>query len=523
MKSIIEYGDYQTPRPFASEVCKKLKGFYALSPKVIIEPTFGTGNFLESIISEFDNIDTLYGIELNPEYYAEVANKFSENNNIQLFNEDIFSFDFSEIKDKLNKNDQILVIGNPPWATNTQLSSIGSYNLPMKDNFKGNSGLDAITGKGNFDIAEYIILQLLSEFKGYNFCLAMLCKSIVAKNIVRDMEKYSFNMSSIDLFVFNASEVFDVNCDAGLLVIRLGESKTSLCNIYDFFDSSKIKRQYGWINGMFYSDLSQYGNMFKFDGTCPFEWRQGIKHDCSRVMELKQCVENTSEYTNGFGEKVSFKIGNHFYPLVKSSDIKSVEITSTKRFVIVPQSKVKEDTSSLQFKSPHIWDYLESYSGLLDSRKSVIYKNSPKYSIFGIGDYSFAKYKVGISGFYKEPIFALIYGNYPIMMDDTCYFLGFENFQDAYITAALLNCKECISFIKSIAFLDSKRPYTKDVLKRINILGIAETVGYKAIIEFRNFTNNFSITQTDFEKYIKRLQIAKNDLLLSEQSRKRKN
>jgi len=512
VKSIIEYGDYQTPSAFTLEVCKKLRDFYALSPKVVIEPTFGTGNFLESIIRSFDNLDTIYGIELNTYYYAETVNKLSRINhniNMELFNDDIFSFDFSEIKDGINKTDQILIVGNPPWATNTQLSSIGSYNLPMKDNFKGNSGLDAITGKGNFDIAEYIILQLLSEFEGYNCCLAMLCKNIVAKNIVRDMDKYSFNMSSIDMLLFDASSIFNVSCDAGLLVIQLGESKTSVCNIYDFNKFDEVKKQYGWANGMFCSDLDQYNNMLKLDGICPFEWRQGIKHDCSKVMELKQCVSSSSEYVNGLGEKVSFDLGKYFYPLVKSSDIKNIEITDAKKYVIVPQTKVNEDTSKIQYQCSTIWAYLECHGEQLNSRKSVIYKKSPKYSIFGIGDYSFAKYKVGISGFYKEPVFALIYGDYPIMLDDTCYFLSFDNLKDAFITAALLNCKENILFLKSVAFLDSKRPYTKEVLKRIDILKIAEVVGYSAIIEFGQTTKKLPVSETDFEGYIDKL---KSDL-----------
>lgn len=47
----VEYGDYQTPIPFARSVCTKLKEVYRLSPTVIIEPTFGTGNFIESAIS----------------------------------------------------------------------------------------------------------------------------------------------------------------------------------------------------------------------------------------------------------------------------------------------------------------------------------------------------------------------------------------------------------------------------------------------------------------------------------------
>ena len=38
-------------------------------------------------------------------------------------------------------------------------------NLPRKNNFKNHSGLDAMTGKGNFDIAEFITMSLNQKYK----------------------------------------------------------------------------------------------------------------------------------------------------------------------------------------------------------------------------------------------------------------------------------------------------------------------------------------------------------------------
>jgi hypothetical protein len=173
-----------------------------------------------------------------------------------LHNEDIFSFDFNYIKENVSINDNVLVIGNPPWATNSRLSTINSYNLPIKDNFKKHTGLDAITGKANFDIAENIILQLLSNFSGYNCAIAMLCKTIVIKNIIQDIEKYQFSISMADMYIFNASDVFNVNCDAALFVVRLGVKNVSVCNVYDYYTNAE-KRQFGCVNGNV-NNLSQF-------------------------------------------------------------------------------------------------------------------------------------------------------------------------------------------------------------------------------------------------------------------------
>ena len=98
------------------------------------------------------------------------------------------------------------------------------------------------------------------------------------------------------------------------------------------------------------------------------------------------------------------------------------------------------------------------------------------FSIFGIGDYSFKKYKVAVSGFYKSPIFSLVYTDKAFMLDDTCYFLSFDDHDSAYVTMLVLNSPLVKSFLKSIAFLDSKRPYTKRVLKRIDIEKSLETL-----------------------------------------------
>ena len=44
--------------------------------------------------------------------------------------------------------------------------------------------------------------------------------------------------------------------------------------------------------------------------------------------------------------------------------------------------------------------------------------------MFGIGDYSFAPYKVDFLVSTKKPLFCLLYASKPVMTDDTAYFFG---------------------------------------------------------------------------------------------------
>ena len=115
-----------------------------------------------------------------------------------------------------------------------------------------------------------------------------------------------------------------------------------------------------------------------------------------------------------------------------------------------------------------------------DGRKSSIYKGAPPFSMFGVGDYSYAPYKVAVSGFYKKPLFTLLYNvekiQRAVMLDDTVYFISFYDYDLAYACMLLLNTAKVQDFLYSISFQDAKRPYTKKVLQRLNLKKCMENV-----------------------------------------------
>lgn len=492
-----EFGDFQTPQYFADEICKFLLDDLHISPNIIIEPTCGIGSFINSSIKKF-YAKKIFGIELNNDYFNHVQKLITDNmskSEIKLYNEDIFKFNFSKITNFINKDDNLLVIGNPPWVTNSDLSSLNSTNAPQKTNFKNFKGLEAITGKGNFDITEYIIIMLLNVFKEYNATYALLCKSSVSRNLVKEISKLNLPISKIKTYEIDAKKIFNASCDAVLLYIETNNCRTKECDIYSFEDKKK-KKTFGWYNNKFISDIDSYKKTYAFDGECEFEWRQGIKHDCSKIFELDTM---DTCYMNANKEIVDIE-NNYVYPLFKSSDLKEYLINKNRKNVIVTQSYINQDTSIIEKKSPKLWKYLCKNANIINNRKSIIYKNSPQFAIFGIGEYSFAKYKVAVSGFYKQPIFSLLETTKSAMLDDTCYFLGFNNLKDAQICTILLNSKIVQDFLQSIVFLDSKRPYTKDILMRIDISRICDYINYNQLIQYAKFMNiSHNITHKDYE------------------------
>ncbi|MDP1994017.1 MAG: hypothetical protein Q8K40_02090, partial [Ignavibacteria bacterium] len=128
-------------------------------------------------------------------------------------------------------------------------------------------------------------------------------------------------------------------------------------------------------------------------------------------------------------------------------------------------------------------------------------------SIFGIGDYSFKPYKVAVSGLYKTFHFTLVLpqDNKPVMLDDTCYFIGFDKVEFAAYALILLNSDTTKRFLQSITFADAKRTFTKDILMRINLLELAQTINnqyLKTELIRLNAIYNFNLSLHLWDKFI---------------------
>ena len=94
-----------------------------------------------------------------------------------------------------------------------------------------------------------------------------------------------------------------------------------------------------------------------------------------------------NKYINGFNEELTLE-DDLIFGLAKSSDIQSPLISMPRKYIILTQKRVGEDTSYLADKYPNIHGYLTANICLFSERKSIIYKGKPLFAIFGIGEYS---------------------------------------------------------------------------------------------------------------------------------------
>jgi hypothetical protein len=218
----------------------------------------------------------------------------------------------------------------------------------------------------------------------------------------------------------------------------------------------------------FIEDLARYDQSKWIEAT-PGDgliWRQGIKHDAARVLELKVA---DGSLVNGLGVRAEIE-DDALCPFFKSSDLASNRVAS-RRFPLY-QHDLSGPLPDLAQRWPKLHEYLYAHRDRFRARGSSIYRGKDDFMLFGVGSYTLAPFKVAVSGFYKEPCFRVLdpdENSRPPLVDDTCYMLPFDDRANAEAVASYLNGRSVQSFLASIADRTAKRPYTKEILGRIAV------------------------------------------------------
>ncbi len=475
-RQIAEYGDFQTPDKLAREVCLLLT-LTGVRPAAILEPTCGLGSFLFAALESFQAVKQALGAEINAEHVKQakkVLRQRTDARKADVVEANFFATDWTQVIAGLPE--PVLVIGNLPWVTNAQLGTLGSQNLPVKSNFQNRNGFDAITGKANFDISEWMLIRLLETMHGRRGTLAMLCKASVARKALYHGWRSGIALERSAIYRIDADLHFAAAVDAALLVTHFAPRASDLtAKVYPHLRNEGTPTVIGYKNDTLLADIGAYHQWKHLRGEERLKWRSGIKHDCAKVMELRR---EGNRYRNGLGELVEIE-DVYLYPMLKSSDVANGCGDEATRWMIVTQQTVGQDTAEIEKHSPKLWDYLNAHAGLLSKRGSSIYRNRPAFSIFGVGEYSFAPWKVAISGFYKKLAFKPIgpYRGKPVVLDDTSYFLPCRSKAQADCISDLLNSPAAQAFYRAFVFWDAKRPITADLLRRLDLRRLAEEAG----------------------------------------------
>lgn len=367
----------------------------------------------------------------------------------------------------------VWVIGNPPWVTNTQLAKLESSNLPKKSPQAHLRGYEAQTGKSNFDISESMIRDWFRWCASSGGTLAVICKTSVARKVLQWWWKQTEAPPDARLHLINAQAEFGAIVSAGVLVCSFDGSRSGrTCDVYDSLDAEQPSTTFGQIDGHIVSNEAGYRRGRFLLGRCRPQWRSGVKHDAGQVLEF---VLRGSKLLNRLGEEVELE-PDFLFPLMKGSDLARDDASSPSRFVLVPQKRIGDDVTRIRDCAPNTWAYLTRHGERFAARKSVIYAKGGPFSIFGVGDYTFMPWKIGIGALYKKLNFRLVApsAGKPVVFDDTVYFLGFQTKTEAKTALNRLRSPEVETFLRSMIFWDDMRPIKTDILNRIDLGTVAD-------------------------------------------------
>ena len=487
-----DLGDFPTPPALVAEVLQRLGPIGSQWPRVL-EPTCGRGAFLQGLIEADSPPREIRGVELQPSHFeaAQSLLKGWRGGTGQVIQGSVFALDLARDLTWAEEG-PLLVVGNPPWVTNSELGSLGSDNLPRKSNVKRLRGIDACTGASNFDIAEAIWLKLIRELAPEEATIALLCKTSVARRILRFASRAPLPIADASLYRLDARRWFRASVDACLFRLQLAPSGAYgavSARIPWFADlgDAQPAGAIGVKEGKLISNFDAYQAVAHADGQCSLTWRQGLKHDAAPVMELTS--DPSGSLRNRSGDLVDVESA-WVYPLFKGADLLKFkggegELARASRSVVVTQERVGQETARLERAAPLLWAYLTRNASVFHRRKSSIYQGRPPFSIFGVGPYSFAPFKVAISGLGKVPRFEVVgpVGGRPVMFDDTCYFLPCRTAMQAALVGAVLNDPVTLELLGAISFPDAKRPMTKSILSRVDLGAIVRRADHARLLE----------------------------------------
>ncbi len=484
-----DLGDFQTPPGLVAAVLDRL-GPVGTRWARVLEPTCGRGNFLAALLALDPPPREVVGVEVQAGHLAEarrVTRGAPASVRVGLTEGNVFDIDLKGGALGWTGTGPLLVVGNPPWVTTAALGVLGSGNRPGRGNVKAARGLDAVTGASNFDIGEAVWLKLLTELAPERPTIALLCKTSVARNVLEHAGRAGLPVARASVVRVDAKVWFGASVDACLLCVTLGAEASAgaldRVPVFAGLDAREPHAAMGFARGRLVADLDAYAPFAHADGVCPLVWRQGLKHDAAGVMELAPCAASGG-LRNRRGEPVDVEPGQ-VYPLLKGTDLSRPAPVIPTRRVIVTQRFLGDDTGRLREGSARLWAYLRANAPAFARRKSSIYRGRPEFAMFGVGPYSFAAWKVAVSGLHKRPVFQAVgpHEGRPVMLDDTGYFLACRSPEQAALAAALLNGPDALGLLRGLTFPGAKRPVTKASLRRVDLHALLDRADRPALLD----------------------------------------
>ncbi|WP_436902166.1 N-6 DNA methylase [Halovenus halobia] len=197
-------------------------------------------------------------------------------------------------------------------------------------------------------------------------------------------------------------------------------------------------------------------------GQCAHEIRHGVKDDAEAVFGLDR-------------DQLDHLEPDRVFPYLKSRHIVKYGLFGHD-LRLVPVEKADEDNEAhLREHTPATYEYLDNHREQLADRASSWLDSGRFYNIFGVGEYTWAPYKVVWCRLGFKPHFAVVstvsdpvLGEKLVVPGDHCMFISLDNERDAHALCALLNSAVYQRSLREIAG-DGKSSLSKAVVSELEL------------------------------------------------------
>ncbi len=197
-------------------------------------------------------------------------------------------------------------------------------------------------------------------------------------------------------------------------------------------------------------------------GECAHDVRHGVKDDAAAVYGLDR-------------DQLADVEPDLVYPYLKSRHVRRYGVDGHD-LRLVPQRTAGEDNEArLREQFPGTYAYLRAHRERLAARSSSWLDDGPFYAVFGLGDYTWADYKVVWCRLGFRPEFAVVstvadpdLGEKPVVPGDHYMFVATDDEREAHLLCALLNSAPYRRSLRALAD-GGKASLTKAVVSELRL------------------------------------------------------
>jgi hypothetical protein len=379
------------------------------------------------------------------------------------------------------------LVGNPPWIPWERLPKAQKDRLragPIERlGLFDHQGATARLGHANDDLSLPFVWTCIDRFLRDDGVAAFVLKRDhlrgPAGRLVRSGRVGERRLGVDHVHDFGAVDPFEgVDVEAALYVFRVGNETheptavvpTSVWEPTDttpaFASRSTMERTLARVEtGVTPTGDDPTGPWHRVDadldalGECAYRVRHGLKDDAKAVFSVDDELLGRIEPT-------------HVYPYLRSKHVVKWGLFGHDRFLVPQRQAGEENADELASEAPATYAYLDEHRERLERRGSSWFERGPFYSLFGLGPYTWAPYKVVWCRLGFKPHFAVIshiddaeLGRKAVVPGDHCMFIACECEREAHYLCALLNADPYQRCLRDLA--GGKAGLTKSVVSTL--------------------------------------------------------